>query len=184
MAIWKKQASLEEMNARNESCAVGHLGIEITEKGDDYLVGRVPVDARTKQPFGLLHGGVSVVLAETLGSVGAFNACPEGHMAVGLDINANCLPSPALTRWIACKQQVVATQHFEGTKPARETGFTRQAGLRRPRRFTCPVPRKSPPRRSPAPHEPATSPICGFEPPLRRPAVARRQPESCASGGS
>ena len=91
MAIWKKQASLEEMNARNESCAVGHLGIEITEKGDDYLVGRVPVDARTKQPFGLLHGGVSVVLAETLGSVGAFNACPEGHMAVGLDINANHL---------------------------------------------------------------------------------------------
>lgn len=91
MAIWKKQASLEEMNARNAGCAVGHLGIEITEKGDDYLVGRVPVDARTKQPFGLLHGGVSVVLAETLGSVGAFNACPEGHMAVGLDINANHL---------------------------------------------------------------------------------------------
>ena len=99
MAIWKKQASLEEMNARNESCAVGHLGIEITEKGDDYLVGRVPVDARTKQPFGLLHGGVSVVLAETLGSVGAFNACPEGHMAVGLDINANPL-RPATSGWV------------------------------------------------------------------------------------
>ncbi|MDH1702892.1 hotdog fold thioesterase [Comamonas terrigena] len=99
MAIWKKQASLEEMNARNESCAVGHLGIEITEKGDDYLVGRVPVDARTKQPFGLLHGGVSVVLAETLGSVGAFNACPEGHMAVGLDINANHL-RPATSGWV------------------------------------------------------------------------------------
>ena len=99
MAIWKKQASLEEMNARNESCAVGHLGIEITEKGDDYLVGLVPVDARTKQPFGLLHGGVSVVLAETLGSVGAFNACPEGHMAVGLDINANHL-RPATSGWV------------------------------------------------------------------------------------
>jgi uncharacterized protein (TIGR00369 family) len=77
----------------------GHLGIEITEKGDDYLVGRVPVDARTKQPFGLLHGGVSVVLAETLGSVGAFNACPEGHMAVGLDINANHL-RPATSGWV------------------------------------------------------------------------------------
>ncbi|WP_313569595.1 hotdog fold thioesterase [Comamonas terrigena] len=99
MAIWKKQASLEEMNARNTGCAVGHLGIEITEKGDDYLVGRVPVDARTKQPFGLLHGGVSVVLAETLGSVGAFNACPEGHMAVGLDINANHL-RPATSGWV------------------------------------------------------------------------------------
>ena len=99
MSIWKKQATLEEMNARNEGCAVGHLGIEITEKGEDYLVGRVPVDARTKQPFGLLHGGVSVVLAETLGSVGAFNACPEGYMAVGLDINANHLRS-ATSGWV------------------------------------------------------------------------------------
>ena len=99
MAIWKKQASLEEMNARNHGCAVSHLGIEITEKGDDYLVGRVPVDDRTKQPFGLLHGGISVVLAETLGSVGAFHASPEGHLAVGLDINANHLRS-ATSGWV------------------------------------------------------------------------------------
>lgn len=99
MAIWKKTATVEEMNARNAGCAVGHLGIEITEKGDDYLVGRVPVDARTKQPFGLLHGGVSVVLAETLGSMGAYHACPEGHLAVGLDINANHLRS-ATNGWV------------------------------------------------------------------------------------
>ena len=99
MAIWKKQASLEEMNARNAGCAVGHLGIEITEKGDDYLVGRVPVDARTKQPFGLLHGGVSVVLAESLGSTGAYYTLPEGYRAVGLDINANHLRS-ATSGWV------------------------------------------------------------------------------------
>ena len=91
MSIWCKPADVVAMNANNAQTAVGHLGIEITEVGEDYLVGRVPVDARTKQPFGLLHGGVSVVLAETLGSVGAYHASPEGHMAVGLDINANHL---------------------------------------------------------------------------------------------
>ena len=59
--------------------------------GDDYIVGRVPVDERTRQPYGLLHGGVSVVLAETLGSCGAAFSCPPGYRAVGLDINANHL---------------------------------------------------------------------------------------------
>ncbi|MBF6631684.1 MAG: hotdog fold thioesterase [Comamonas sp.] len=93
MSIWQKPAVLEEINARNANTAVAHLGIEITEVGDDFLVGRVPVDHRTKQPFGLLHGGVSVVLAETLGSIAAFHASPEGHLAVGLDINANHLRS-------------------------------------------------------------------------------------------
>ncbi|MDE1556159.1 MULTISPECIES: hotdog fold thioesterase [Comamonas] len=91
MALWLKPAIPEEINARSADTAVAHLGIEITEVGDDYLVGRVPVDHRTKQPFGLLHGGVSVVLAETLGSIAAFHASPEGHLAVGLDINANHL---------------------------------------------------------------------------------------------
>jgi uncharacterized protein (TIGR00369 family) len=93
MALWLKPAILEEINARSADTAVAHLGIEITEVGDDYLVGRVPVDHRTKQPFGLLHGGVSVVLAETLGSIAAFHASPDGHLAVGLDINANHLRS-------------------------------------------------------------------------------------------
>jgi uncharacterized protein (TIGR00369 family) len=65
------------------------LGIEFVEVGDDYIVGRVPVDERTRQPYGLLHGGVSVVLAETLGSCGAAFSCPPGYRAVGLDINAN-----------------------------------------------------------------------------------------------
>jgi uncharacterized protein (TIGR00369 family) len=91
MTIWKKPISLEACNQTSENTAVTHLGIEFTDIGDDYLRGRVPVDERTRQPFGLLHGGVSVVLAETLGSIGAFYASPEGHRGVGLDINANHL---------------------------------------------------------------------------------------------
>lgn len=89
MTIWKKPISLEACNQTSENTAVTHLGIEFTDIGDDYLRGRVPVDERTRQPFGLLHGGVSVVLAETLGSVGAMYACAEGERVVGLDINAN-----------------------------------------------------------------------------------------------
>lgn len=91
MSIWKKPASVPILNQHSAHTAASHLGIEVTEVGDDFLVGRVPVDERTVQPFGLLHGGVSVVLAETLGSMGAYYASPEGHGAVGLDINANHL---------------------------------------------------------------------------------------------
>ncbi|MDD2545764.1 MAG: hotdog fold thioesterase [Burkholderiaceae bacterium] len=93
MTLWKKPMSLDSIHASNAHTAAAHLGIEFTEIGDDFLRGRVPVDHRTKQPFGILHGGVSVVLAETLGSVAAFYACPEGHRGVGLDINANHIRS-------------------------------------------------------------------------------------------
>jgi 1,4-dihydroxy-2-naphthoyl-CoA hydrolase len=91
MPIWKRPVTLDLLNAASPNTAIAHLGIEFTELGDDFLRGRVPVDRRTVQPFGLLHGGVSVVLAETLGSAGATYAAPEGWMAVGLDINANHL---------------------------------------------------------------------------------------------
>ena len=90
-AIWKKPISLEEITRVHVGTTVAHLGIEMLEIGDDFLRARVPVDARMRQPFGLLHGGVSVVLAETLGSTGAYYSSPEGHRAVGLDINANHL---------------------------------------------------------------------------------------------
>lgn len=99
MPIWKKPIDLSTLNATNDQTASQHLGIEIVELGDDFLRGRVPVDHRTRQPFGLLHGGVSVVLAETLGSLGAYYASPEGHNAVGLDINANHLRS-ATSGWV------------------------------------------------------------------------------------
>jgi len=99
MAIWQKPISLELLVAANKTSAAAWLGIEFTEVGDDFLRGRVPVDHRTTQPFGLLHGGVSVVLAETLGSSGAYYSSPEGHGAVGLDINANHLRS-ARSGWV------------------------------------------------------------------------------------
>jgi uncharacterized protein (TIGR00369 family) len=89
--IWQKPISIEILTQASLHTASSHLGIEFVEVGDDFIVGRVPVDARTHQPFGLLHGGVSVVLAETLGSCGAAYSSPVGHQAVGLDINANHL---------------------------------------------------------------------------------------------
>jgi 1,4-dihydroxy-2-naphthoyl-CoA hydrolase len=90
VAIWKQSIDLERINAWNSSTLVEHLGMRVTEIGDDYLRGTMPVDQRTIQPFGLLHGGASVALAESLGSLGANLVLDAGEgMAVGLDINAN-----------------------------------------------------------------------------------------------
>ena len=99
MRIWKQAVSVEQLDAIHIGTAVEHLGIEFVEVGDDFIKARVPVDQRTKQPYGLLHGGVSVVLAEALGSCGAAYAAPEGHRCVGLDINANHLKS-ATSGWV------------------------------------------------------------------------------------
>lgn len=87
-AIWFTKP--EPQGDRLARTLVGHLGIEFTEYGDDYLCARMPVDHRTHQPYGLLHGGASVALAETLGSVGA-SLCvdPSRYAVVGLEINAN-----------------------------------------------------------------------------------------------
>ena len=99
MRIWKQAISIESLAAMHVDTAVAHLGIEFLEVGDDFIRARVPVDKRTRQPYGLLHGGVSVVLAETLGSCGAACASPEGHRAVGLDINANHIKGPT-SGWV------------------------------------------------------------------------------------
>jgi 1,4-dihydroxy-2-naphthoyl-CoA hydrolase len=92
-SIWKQPISVDGLTAIHVNTAVALLGIEFLEVGDDFIRARVPVDARTRQPMGILHGGVSVVLAETLGSCGAALASPVGQRAVGLDINANHLRS-------------------------------------------------------------------------------------------
>jgi 1,4-dihydroxy-2-naphthoyl-CoA hydrolase len=88
--IWKSRPTLQQLQSIHEKTAVAQLGIEFTEVSDDSISARMPVDDRTKQPMGLLHGGASVVLAETLGSCGA-NCCVDTatHYCVGLDINAN-----------------------------------------------------------------------------------------------
>jgi 1,4-dihydroxy-2-naphthoyl-CoA hydrolase len=94
MAIWSRVYSLEELNQMARGNMVGHLGIEFTEIGPDFLRARMPVDERTWQPAGLLHGGASVALAETLGSFAAnLVRNLDGSMGtcVGLEINANHL---------------------------------------------------------------------------------------------
>lgn len=97
--VWQQPVSVQILADIHRDTAVAHLGIEFLEVGPDFIRGRVPVDTRTRQPYGLLHGGVSVVLAETLGSCGAAYAAPAGHRAVGLDINANHLRG-ATAGWV------------------------------------------------------------------------------------
>jgi len=92
-AIWKRPISVELLNSVHVGTTVAHLGIEFIEVGDDFIRARAPVDARTRQPMGILHGGISVLLAESLGSCGAAFSSPAGQRAVGLEINANHLRS-------------------------------------------------------------------------------------------
>jgi 1,4-dihydroxy-2-naphthoyl-CoA hydrolase len=94
VSIWRSPVSVEEMNARGERTLLRALGIRFTEIGEDFLRGTMPVDERTHQPYGVLHGGASVVLAETLGSTGA-NLCVDSarHFCLGQEINANHLRS-------------------------------------------------------------------------------------------
>ena len=87
--IWKRAFTLEALNAMGAENMVGLLDIQFTRIGDNELEATMPVDSRTHQPFGLLHGGASVVLAETLGSVAGY-LCTEGEQkVVGLEVNAN-----------------------------------------------------------------------------------------------
>jgi uncharacterized protein (TIGR00369 family) len=92
MSIWKNPPDIQSINALRIGSMAAHLGIEMTECGEDYLKGRMPVDHRTMQPFGIMHGGASCVLAEHLGSVAA-NCCVDfdTHLCVGLDINVSHL---------------------------------------------------------------------------------------------
>lgn len=86
----KHKPSLEELNKINKGNMGEHLDIVYTDIGDDYLEGKMPVDNRTKQPFGLLHGGASVVLAETLGSLASqLSVDSNKQFCVGIEINAN-----------------------------------------------------------------------------------------------
>ena len=91
--IWHDVPDLDLANELSRDCAIGHLGIEFTELGPDFLTARMPVDQRTRQPLGLLHGGSSVLLAETLVSWGASLVVGPGKACVGMEINANHLRS-------------------------------------------------------------------------------------------
>jgi uncharacterized protein (TIGR00369 family) len=89
--LFRRTTTLDELNALSRGTAMEPLGIRFTELGPDFLRGTMPVDARTHQPYGLLHGGASVLLAETLGS-SAGNLCVgDDALCVGIEINANHL---------------------------------------------------------------------------------------------
>jgi 1,4-dihydroxy-2-naphthoyl-CoA hydrolase len=92
VTIWQARPDLDALNALHAGTAVSALGIALTEVGDDYLRGAMVVDARTRQPFGLLHGGAAALLAETVASAAA-NHCvdPTRFTCVGLEINCNHL---------------------------------------------------------------------------------------------
>jgi 1,4-dihydroxy-2-naphthoyl-CoA hydrolase len=100
MTLWKTQTTLDQLKERSKHTLAEHLGIEYLEIGDDYLKAKMPVDYRTKQPAGLLHGGASVVLAETLGSIAA-RLCVnvEKKGIVGIEINANHI-RPVTDGWV------------------------------------------------------------------------------------
>ncbi|MCB0284749.1 MAG: hotdog fold thioesterase [Calditrichae bacterium] len=88
--IWFKEYSLDEINSFGVNTMVSHLGIEFTEIGADFIKATMPVNKNTIQPAGLLHGGASVALAETIGSVGShLTVDPQKYNCVGLEINAN-----------------------------------------------------------------------------------------------
>tara|TARA_B100001146_G_scaffold34711_1_gene28078 strand:+ start:253 stop:669 length:417 start_codon:yes stop_codon:yes gene_type:complete len=108
----EKQSALEKINAFQKNTMTEHIGIEITDFGNDFLSGKMPVDHRTIQPYGLLHGGASAVLAESLGSIaGAMKINHETQGVVGVEINCNHLRS-ARDGWVHGK----ATQVKIGRK--------------------------------------------------------------------
>ena len=108
--IWFKDYSVDYLEGLRNANMGEHLGLELIEVGADYLKGRMPVDTRTTQPFGILHGGASCVLSETLGSVAAWMTIdPDAYRAVGLEINANHI-------------RAVTEGHVIGTCTALHTG--------------------------------------------------------------
>ena len=100
MKLWKTRINVARLNEISRNTLAENLGIEFTELGDDYLKARMPVDCRTRQPAGILHGGASAALAETLGSIAA-GLCvdQEKKRVVGLEINANHI-RPVRDGWI------------------------------------------------------------------------------------
>ena len=101
--IWFRRPTPESIKARHVGTLPGLMGMEFDEVGEDFIRGRIPVDERSIQPAGILHGGASVVLAETLGSTAcAHTINPETHYCVGLEINANHVRSaPNGSGWVS-----------------------------------------------------------------------------------
>lgn len=123
--MWFKKYTTDFLNENRNDNMGGHLGIEFLEIGDDFIKARMPVDERTRQAFGILHGGASCVLSETLGSVAAWMCIdPLQQMAVGVEINANHL-RPVKEGFVTgiCKPvKVGRTLHVWNTEIFRDDG--------------------------------------------------------------
>lgn len=123
--IWFQEYSLEELNERSKGTMGEFLDMQFTEIGDDYLCMTMPVDNRTKQPYGLLHGGASAALAETIGSV-ASSLCinPEKQICVGIEINCNHIrgKKDGVVTAIAKPLHIGATTHVWDIKINDERG--------------------------------------------------------------
>ncbi len=103
MALWKSPISLDKLKERSQDTLMEHLGLEYLEIGNDYITARMPVDSRTRQTAGILHGGASAALAETLGSIAAGMCVDrETKRIVGLEINANHI-RPVSGGWVTGK---------------------------------------------------------------------------------
>tara|TARA_B100000579_G_C22370033_1_gene637850 strand:- start:143 stop:562 length:420 start_codon:yes stop_codon:yes gene_type:complete len=103
----EKDQIIKKINYRSSNTLLKALGIEITDIGNDFVKGKMPVNHKTKQPFGILHGGASVALAETLGSIGGgLQVNQKTHGVVGIEINANHLKS-IKTGWVYGKATAI-----------------------------------------------------------------------------
>ncbi|MBJ7312893.1 hotdog fold thioesterase [Rugamonas sp. CCM 8940] len=120
--IWQRELSLDALNQMSANTIQALLGIRIIEIGADYLKASMPVDARSHQPFGILHGGASVVLAETTGSMAATMCLPPQARCVGLEVNANHL-RPVASGTIKCVARPV---HLGGLTQVWEIRITDQ----------------------------------------------------------
>jgi 1,4-dihydroxy-2-naphthoyl-CoA hydrolase len=125
MSIWLHSFTLEQLNQSGRKTMVSHLGIEITAIGEDSLTARMPVDERTIQPYGLLHGGASVALAETLGSIcSSLTLDTTKKVAVGMEVNANHI-RPVTSGWVYGEARPV---HLGGATQVWEIRINNEAG--------------------------------------------------------
>jgi 1,4-dihydroxy-2-naphthoyl-CoA hydrolase len=125
MTIWRSPLTLDALNAGGDGTLIKHLGILFSEIGPDFVRGTMPVDERTKQPFGLLHGGASVALAETLGSMGATMCVDTSQfLCVGQEINANHVRAArsGLVTGTARPLHIGARTHVWGIEILNESG--------------------------------------------------------------
>lgn len=140
-SIWYGTPNVSELNKLGENNLGGNLGIEFAEIGDDFLVATMPVDHRTKQPFGLLHGGANVALAETLGSVASLLVVnQELFIGVGVEINANHIKAVLLgkVRGVCTPLNISGKNHVWDIKIYNEAGELSCVS-----RFTCTIVPKS-----------------------------------------